>query len=127
MTMTPDPYAPSAPRDTAPGPSRRQPTAPYLDALVAYGFRGSTRFHVPGHKAGFGADPGLRAAIGYSALQLDIPQDIEGIDLGPKPTPYDRAEQLAAEAHGAAQTWFLTNGASQGNHALMLALAPLGT
>ena len=41
-----------------------QPTAPYLDAVVAYGFRGSTRFHVPGHKAGAGADPGLRAAIG---------------------------------------------------------------
>src|SRR5204863_3488495 len=56
----------------------------------------------------------------------DIPQDIEGIDLGPKPTPYDRAEQLAAEAHGAAKTWFLTNGATQGNHALCLALAPLG-
>ena len=60
------------------------------------------------------------------ALQLDVPQDIEGIDLGPRPTPYERAEQLAAEAHGAARTCFLTNGASQGNHALCLALAPLG-
>ena len=29
-----------------------QPSAPYLDAVVAYGFRGSTRFHVPGHKGG---------------------------------------------------------------------------
>ena len=38
----------------------RQPTAPYLDAVVAYGFRGPTRFHVPGHKGGAGADPGLR-------------------------------------------------------------------
>src|SRR6185503_8380944 len=37
-----------------------------------------------------------------------------------------RAEQLAAEAYGAERTWFLTNGASQGNHALCLALAPLG-
>ncbi len=31
-----------------------QPTAPYLDALVAYGFRGAGRFHVPGHKGGAG-------------------------------------------------------------------------
>jgi lysine decarboxylase len=84
------------------------------------------RFHVPGHKAGKGADPGLLAAIGPQALQLDIPQDIEGIDLGPAPTPYQRAESLAAEAYGAERTWFLTNGASQGNHALCLALAPLG-
>ena len=62
---------------------RRQPTAPYLDALVAYGFRGPTRFHVPGHKGGSGADPGLRWALGERALLLDVPQDTEGIDVGP--------------------------------------------
>src|SRR5437867_2030795 len=104
-----------------------QPTAPYLDAVVAYAFRGSARYHVPGHKGGPGADPGLRKAIGIDGLAADIPQDIHGIDLGPSPTPYERAEQLAAEAFGAARTWFLTNGATQGNHALCLALAPLGT
>jgi lysine decarboxylase len=103
-----------------------QPSAPYLDAVVAYGFRGPGRFHVPGHKGGEGADPGLRHAIGDNALLIDIPQDIHGIDLGPEPTPYQQAEQLAAEAHGAERTWFLTNGATQGNHALALALAPLG-
>ncbi|HEY1522889.1 MAG TPA: DegT/DnrJ/EryC1/StrS family aminotransferase [Solirubrobacteraceae bacterium] len=101
-----------------------QPTAPYLEAVTAYGFRGSTRFHVPGHKGGDGADPGLRLALGERALLLDIPQDIEGIDLGPSPTPYELAERLAADAYGAHRTWFLTNGATQGNHALCLALAP---
>ena len=103
-----------------------QPTAPYLDAVVAYGFRGATRFHVPGHKAGNGADPGVRTAFGWQTHRLDIPQDIHGVDLGPSPTPYERAEQLAAEAYGAARSWFLTNGATQGNHAVCLALAPLG-
>jgi lysine decarboxylase len=103
-----------------------QPSAPYLDAVVAYGFRGPGRFHVPGHKGGEGADPGLRHAIGDAALLIDIPQDIHGIDLGPEPTPYRQAEQLAADAYGAERTWFLTNGATQGNHALALALAPLG-
>ncbi|MGH2842707.1 MAG: aminotransferase class I/II-fold pyridoxal phosphate-dependent enzyme, partial [Solirubrobacteraceae bacterium] len=95
--------------------------------MAAYGQRGSTRFHVPGHKGGGGADPGLRSAIGESALLLDIPQDIEGVDIGPAPTPYELAEELAAQAYGAARCWFLTNGASQGNHALCLALAPPGT
>src|SRR4051794_28732746 len=103
-----------------------QPSAPYLEAVVAYGFRGPGRFHVPGHKGGEGGDPGLRHAIGDNALQVDVPQDIQGIDLGPSPTPYERAECLAAEAYGAERTWFLTNGATQGNHALMLTLAPLG-
>ena len=104
----------------------RQPTAPYLDALVAYGFRGPTRFHVPGHKGGSGADPGLRWALGERALLLDVPQDTEGIDIGPEPTPYAQAEELAAAAYGAERSWFLTNGATQGNHALCLALAPPG-
>src|SRR3954462_12723138 len=103
-----------------------QPQAPYLNAVVAYGFRGSTRFHVPGHKAGNGADLGVRTAIGWQTLKLDIPQDIYGVDLGPSPTPYERAEELAAEAYGAARSWFLTHGATQGSHALCLALAPLG-
>jgi arginine decarboxylase len=118
----------SEPRD--PGdtrrPRREHPTAPYLEAIVSYGFRGSVRFHVPGHKGGPGADPGLRSAIGERALALDICQDIEGIDTGPTPTPYQRAEELAAAAYGAGQTWFLTNGATQGNHALCLALAKPG-
>ena len=103
-----------------------QPTAPYLDAVVAYAFRGPARYHVPGHKGGPGADPGLRKAIGEDCLAMDIPQDIHGIDLGPSPTPYERAERLAADAYGAARTFFLTNGATQGNHTLCLALAPLG-
>jgi arginine decarboxylase len=104
-----------------------QPEAPYLNAVIGYGTRGSGRFHVPGHKGGLGADPELRFGLGDRALWLDIPQDIWGVDIGPAPTPYAEAERLAAEAHGAARTWFLTNGATQGNHALCLALAPLGT
>src|SRR5581483_6444084 len=124
-----EPTSPSG-EPTAQQTARReppaQPSAPYLEAVTAYGFRGSTRFHVPGHKGGEGADPGLQSALGPRALLLDVPQDIEGIDVGPSPTPYERAEELAAEAYGAARTWFLTNGASQGNHALCLALAGPG-
>ena len=36
------------------------------------------------------------------------------------------AQRLAAEAWGARRSWFLINGASQGNHAACLALAPRG-
>src|SRR5919199_4443060 len=113
-------------RDVGPT-SNEQPNAPYLEAVVAYAFRGTARYHVPGHKGGPGADPGVRKAIGVDALAADVPQDIHGIDLGPAPTPYERAEGLAAEAFGAERSFFLTNGATQGNHALCLALAPLGT
>jgi arginine decarboxylase len=104
-----------------------QQTAPYLDALTAYAFRDPTRFHVPGHKGGPGADAALRRALGEGALALDVAQGIGDLDMGSPPTPYDHAETLAADLYGAGQTWFLTNGATQGNHALCLALAPEGT
>ncbi|MGZ6697649.1 MAG: hypothetical protein ACXVFL_18680 [Solirubrobacteraceae bacterium] len=69
--------------------SAEQPSAPYLDAVVAYGTRGPGRFHVPGHKGGQGADPAVRFGLGR-ALALDIPQDIWGVDLGVDPTPTPR-------------------------------------
>lgn len=102
-----------------------QATSPYLDALVAYAARDPGRFHVPGHKGGDGADPGVREAFGDAVLRLDIPAGIEGIDVAPDPaqTPFQHAQQLAAEAWGARRSWFLVNGASGGNHAICLALA----
>lgn len=104
-----------------------QATAPYLDAVAAYALRQPARFHVPGHKGGPGADPDLRGLLGSLTLMADIPRDIDGVDLGASPTPYEQAEQLAADAYGAGRSWFLTNGASQGNHALTLAYAAAGT
>src|SRR3954447_12908823 len=99
-----------------------QTEAPYLDAVVSYVARNPGRFHIPGHK-GTGADPGLIAALGEAAVLHDVPPSIEGIDVGPEPTPFQRAQRLAAEAWGAERSWFLVNGASGGNHAICMALA----
>jgi arginine decarboxylase len=104
-----------------------QPDTPYLDAPRAYAARRPARLHVPGHKGGPGADPGLTEAIGAEALALDIPALTWGIDVGEEPTPFSDALRLAAEAWGARRTWWLVNGASQGNHAALLALAHRGT
>src|ERR1700720_661449 len=95
--------------------SRRQEEAPYLDALSEYAAREPPRRPGPGHRGGPGADPQLLQALGERALSLDIPALTHGIDIGPDPTPFERAQQLAAEAWGAKRAWFLVNGASQGN------------
>jgi arginine decarboxylase len=99
-----------------------QHEAPYLDAVVSYVARRPGRFHIPGHK-GTGADPGLIAALGEAAVLHDVPPSIEGIDVGPEPTPFQRAQRLAADAWGAQRSWFLVNGASGGNHAICMTLA----
>jgi arginine decarboxylase len=105
----------------------RPEDAPYLDALRAYAARKPGRFHVPGHKGGPGADPGMREAFGVQALELDIPALMQGIDVGPEPTPFQQAQRLAAEAWGARRSWFVLNGASQANHVACMALAHTGS
>ena len=104
-----------------------QSATPYLDALRAYAAREPGRLHVPGHKGGAVADRALVEAFGERALSLDIPALTEGVDAGPEPTPFQQAQELAAQAWGAARSWFLINGASQGNHAACVALAQSGT
>jgi arginine decarboxylase len=104
-----------------------QQSTPYLDALSEYAARRPARLHVPGHKGGPGADPGLLEAFGELALSMDIPALTYGIDLGPDPTPFEQAQRLAADAWGARRAWFLINGASQGNLAAGLALAHYGS
>lgn len=104
-----------------------QHEVPYVDALLAHAERDPARLYVPGHKGGLGADPAMVKALGEQALRLDIPALIPGIDVGPLERNYfQQAQRLAADAWGAARTWFLVGGASQGNHAALLALRQLG-
>src|ERR1700710_3227000 len=101
----------------------KQEKTPYVDALLEYSARETGRFQVPGHKGGLAADPAMVELVGMTGLRNDTPPVTEGVDIGPEPTPFQRAQSLAAEAWGARRTWFLVNGASQGNHATCMALA----
>jgi arginine decarboxylase len=103
-----------------------QSETPYLDALEEFADGDIARLHVPGHKGGAGAGRRMVDALGERAMRLDVPACTHGIDIGAEPTPLSRAETLAADLYGAARTWFLVNGASQGNHAVCLALAQAG-
>lgn len=123
------PRAGEASRATAPARSGKKldhSSAPYFDALRAYAARSPGRYHVPGHKGGAGTAAELRETLGDGMLALDVPLVIHGIDVGPAPTPLERALELAADAWGAKRTWFLSNGGTQGNHAICLALAAMG-
>lgn len=104
-------------------PDSNQDSTPFVDALLAYAALNPGRFQVPGHKGGAGADPAMRELVGEAGLRNDVPSVTEGVDIGPEPTPFQQAQLLAAEAWGAQRTWFLMNGASQGNHTACLALA----
>jgi arginine decarboxylase len=104
----------------------KQDNTPYVDALLEYSARETGRFQVPGHKGGLAADPAMVELVGMTGLINDVPSVTEGVDIGPEPTPFQQAQLLAADAWGARRTWFLINGASQGNHATSMALGHMG-
>ncbi len=102
-----------------------QDRTPYVDALLEFAQSDPGRYNVPGHQGGIGADESLHLLAGQTALVDDIPALIEGIDVG-EPNPFQEAQDLAADAWGARRTWFLMNGASQGNQAMCMAVAHMG-
>ncbi len=103
-----------------------QAKTPFVDAVLEYSARETGRLQVPGHKGGLAADPSMVELVGMTGLVNDVPSVTEGVDVGPEPTPFQEAQLLAAEAWGAARSWFLINGASQGNHATCMALGHMG-
>jgi len=102
-----------------------QQRTPYFDALLEYVQSGTSSFHTPGHKQGAGMHPRLRDFIGDRVLSIDLTQ-IRGLDdLNAPEGPIQEAHELAAAAYGSDFTYFLVNGSTAGNQAmLMTALRP---
>ena len=103
-----------------------QRRTPYADAIARYAQQHYLRLGTPGHQVSDSSHPMLAEFFGKHILSLDVQTMVDGIDLGPYPTPLDDAQLLAAQAWGAHRTWFLTNGASMGNLMACLALRALG-
>ena len=98
-----------------------QKATPYLDALAAYVHAGTVSFHTPGHKHGAGAHERLRSLIGDDVFKIDLTQ-VPGLDdLNAPRGPLKEAQELAAAAYGADATYFLVNGSTVGNHAMLMA------
>ncbi|WP_254047438.1 aminotransferase class I/II-fold pyridoxal phosphate-dependent enzyme [Streptomyces aureus] len=104
-------------------PGSGQLTAPFAEAVLSHAGRDWLRLNVPGHAAAPGSD--LARFFGSRITAMDFPPLLDGIDLGAD-TPLDKALALAAEAWGARRTWFLTNGASQGNQIASMVAPSLG-
>ena len=88
---------------------------------------------MPAHQSDPGNAPGVASIVGEHALRLDKPMMFTGIDqqswrmTNPdKPTPLAQSLRLAALAWGARRAWFLTNGASSGNHIATMVARALG-
>lgn len=83
-------------------------------------------FHMPGHMQGRGAPEDLRRLLGLPALAADTTQVLDLDDIHRPRTALKAAQELAARAWGADRTWFLVNGSSCGNQAMVLATVAPG-
>ncbi|MEL6492144.1 MAG: aminotransferase class I/II-fold pyridoxal phosphate-dependent enzyme [Cyanobacteria bacterium J06621_3] len=98
-----------------------QSTTPLVDALKHCANRPNAAFHTPGHKRGQGITHRHRDLFGNAVFRADLPELPDLDNLFAPEGVILQAQQLAAAAFGAKQTWFLTNGSTCGIEAAILA------
>ena len=105
------------------GPARMsQDAAPIADALRNFWDRDTLSFGVPAHQGGRGPEPEAAMWAGLEAIRADAPI-AHGVDrLDRSWQVQSTAQQLFAEATGAQQTLFSTNGSSMSVRVAMMAI-----
>ncbi len=99
---------------------------PLLDALRKSVQKPHAAFYAPGHKQGQGSRHQLKDLFGKAVLKADLPELPELDNLFAPEGVIEEAQQLAAIAFGAEQTWFLVNGSTCGIMAAILATCGAG-
>lgn len=97
-----------------------QTDTPYFDALADYVRSGVRSFHMPGHQLGRGAPAALLELLGQGAFAADITQVLGMDDIHRADAQCGAAQRLAAQAYGADHSYFLVNGSSCGNQAMLM-------
>lgn len=98
--------------------------APIVEAFRKYYQNPSVQFHIPGHTKGAAIFEDFKNLIGSRAVFLDTTDEFNNLGtLNPATGAIKEAQELAAEAFGAAKTFFLLNGSTIGNIAIALTLS----
>ncbi len=107
-------------------PRRDQSAAPIAEAMRSYWESGMLSFSIPAHSGGRGPRPEFTEWAGMDAARFDLPMThgVDTRDLSRHVTA--TAQELFAEAVGARQTMFSTNGSSMNVHVAMMAVAGPG-
>ncbi|MEH2046753.1 aminotransferase class I/II-fold pyridoxal phosphate-dependent enzyme [Nostoc sp.] len=103
-----------------------QNQTPLLDALKANAARPHAPFYTPGHKQGEGIFQPLADLLGKAVFRADLTELADLDHLFAPQGVIQEAQQLAAAAFGASQTWFLVNGSTCGIEAAILATCSMG-
>ncbi|MDA8112979.1 MAG: aminotransferase class I/II-fold pyridoxal phosphate-dependent enzyme [Nitrospiraceae bacterium] len=98
-----------------------QSKTPLFDAMVSLAESRKVSFHTPGHKSGKGISTRFRKFVGPRVFSIDL-TCLDEVDSLQKPRGVIKeSQELAAEIYGADQSYFLVNGTSGGNQAMVVA------
>jgi ornithine decarboxylase len=96
--------------------------APIVEALKTAYENPTYQFHIPGHTKGKAVFKDFKKLVGEKALTLDTTDEFDNLGtLHPATGPIKEAQELAAEAFGSRETFFLLNGSTAGNLAIAMA------
>ncbi|MEK3912452.1 aminotransferase class I/II-fold pyridoxal phosphate-dependent enzyme [Paenibacillus sp. FSL H7-0331] len=99
--------------------------APLFEKLMGHAEQSYVSLHVPGHKSGQGLDQTARPYY-ESIMRLDL-TEISGLDdLHHPEEAILEAQRLAADCFGAEESFFLVNGSTVGNLAMILSVCRRG-
>jgi arginine decarboxylase len=103
----------------------RQRRAPYFEALETYARVPRAVFHTPGHIQGRGSHELLTEVFGSRTIELDLCTGLGNLD-GKPGSALEEAQELAAAVYGADRSWFLVNGSTSGNQAMVISVCHPG-
>ena len=101
----------------------KDPNRPLIEALTEFKEANPISFHVPGHKGGIlsGLPSELRVGLQYDFTEL------EGLDDLHEPSGViEEAQQKLSSLYGSDQSFFLVNGSTVGNLAMVYAACHAG-
>jgi arginine/lysine/ornithine decarboxylase len=106
--------------------TKDQATVPIADAMRDYWRREMLTFSIPAHNGGRGPAPEFTKWMGADAARMDLPMS-HGLDTRDSEWKVQAtAQELFAEAVGAKQTLFSTNGSSMSMHVALMTVAGPG-
>src|SRR3954469_21357676 len=109
------------------GPARKdQSTVPLADAMAEYWKRDIVTFSIPAHNGGRGPAAEFTKWMGHDVARCDLPTS-HGLDTrDPAWQGQGTAQELFADAVGAQETLFSTNGSSMSVHVAIMTVAGPG-
>ncbi len=97
-----------------------QSRTPLFDTVLAHAKKRMVSFHTPGHKNGKSIEQRFRNFVGRNIFYMDVTVFGEVDSLHDPTHCIKQAQKLAAKAYDADKAFFLINGSTVGNQAMIL-------